>query len=244
MLVSKVLSESGKDALRQERVADYEDRALGYLKETFPEHHARHGADIELALIRSAYGTAKRRGIKRIRDHLQYLAITVYLGAGFERNPLHRHAIRRAGWLSADGTALRISSFDMLFAWAGRWQELTALDTEPWPAAILHEEVLRLGAWPDEPAILDSLRAIWPNRTMAANPPDLLDFVRESQAFATSLALPQNETVFLTTAALHLGSRFPQDPRYQPLAAKMHPNSDAPRPTPESLMADLEGLSA
>lgn len=244
MFVTKVLSERGTEALMQERVADYEARALNYLKSTFPGHHKRHGADTEFALVRYAYSTARRRGIKRIRDHLQYLGLTVYFGAGFERNPLHHHAVRRAGWLGPDGSAQRISSFDMLFAWAERWQDLTALDCETWPTETLHDETLRLGAWPDERGVLQSLSAIWPNRTMAVPQSHLLDFIRETQAFANSMALPQEEALLWSAAALHLGSRFPQDPRYKPLAAKMHANSDAPRPTAQSIMADLEALSA
>ncbi|WP_147436003.1 hypothetical protein [Litoreibacter meonggei] len=227
----------------QERVADYEQRALGYLKTTFPLHHQLHGNDTELALVRATYQTARRRGIKRIRDHLQYLGLTVYLGAGFERNPLHLHPVRRAGWLAPDGTAHRISNFDMLFAWAERWQELTALDCEEWPSQSLYDEVLRLGAWPDERAVYEALCTIWPNRTMAVPQPDLLDFIRETQAFAQSMALPQEETILWITAALQLGSRFAQDPRYQPLAAKLHPNSNAPRPTAKSIMADLKAAS-
>ena len=243
MLVSKVLSESGKDALMKERVADYEQRALEYLTTTFPEHHKLHGAETELALIRSAYGIARRRGVKRIRDHLQYLALTIHFGVGFERNPLHMHQIRRAGWLTSDGTIRRISSFDLMFAWAEKWQELAELDRTPQPVEVLHNEVLRLGAWPDERAIFDSLWVIWPNRTMATPRQYLQEFIRESQAYSASMNLPHEETVLWSAAALHLGSRFPQDPRYRELAAKMHPNTDAPRPTAQSILADIEAVS-
>lgn len=243
MLVSKVLSGQGRSALMQERVADYELRAQAYLCDTFPEHHAKHGAEVELALIRSTYGTAKRRGIKRIRDHLQYLALTVYLGAGFERNPLHQRAIHRAGWRAVDGSNKRISSFDTLFGWAGQWQELTALDGDPWPLEALHDEALRLSGWHGDAALLDSLIQIWPNRTMAAPQNALVEFAQEAHAYATSLSLPQGEMLLWATAGLHLGSRFPQDARFQPLAAKMHPTSEAVRPTPDSLLTDLQELT-
>lgn len=241
MLLNQVLTEAGNSALMAERVGHYHEQAARHLDEVHPDRTETLSAEIKKALITSAYERADARGIKRTRDHLNYLSLAAQLGVAFEQNPLHRRALVRAGWCGQDGSAHRISSFDVVLSWTGQWQGLTALDAEDFDLSYLSDTALEMCAGYDAHTLLRAVMDIYPNRTGAVPKIALQEAVLSAHHYTSTRSMAPDAAFLFVLACIHLGLRFPVEPRYHGVSEMFEP--EAPALTAQALATALEEVA-
>ncbi len=199
-----------------ERRADYEDKAVAFLRQSF----ASRTADLDEAalrgVVRLAYPRARLRGIRTERDHLKYLIAVMHWGSGFEDDPGHATRLERAGWRTAGGEP-RLNPYlapvlDQIDLWH---RDIGLAGLNP---ARLRE--LSAGVPPtDSDARLARLADLWPGVAAATPEPDRRAALAQAADFATRSGLCDRGVLVYAAIAQLLGCGFGEDPLY-PWAAR------------------------
>jgi len=241
MLLNQVLTDAGQSALLAERISRYNEQAARHLDQLHPDRAKPLTEKTKTALIKDAYQRAAARGVKRTRDHLNYLSLAAALGFAFEQNPLHRRALVRAGWYGQDGTARRISSFDVPLGWAAQWQGLTELDAEDFDLPYLADTAFTMRAGYDASSLLRAVMDGAPNRTGAVPKLALQEAILSAHHYSGTRSMAPDAAFLFVLACVHLGLRFPMEPRYHSVSILFDP--DAPELTAQTLAAQLQEVA-
>ncbi len=218
MLVSQIITQKGLRALREDRILAYHDKAVGFLEDTFPLEYAVHGADAMRNLAGFAYRRSDELGFRRAADHLNYLAICVYWGVLFDKNPLHEKELLRANWVDQAGRPHQRPDLVALGPALTRWQRLAVVDGQTPSAFLAHLNACRHPEWgrteATEAILSRSLNSIWPDRIGASSPAAVNRFSHAVASYCATAGLSGNLAILFAALAVQFGLRLHQDPRY------------------------------
>lgn len=219
MLLSQVRTTQGEEALRVRRREDYRRNALEFLEKTFPDDMATCSLSEKNTFIEFAYTAALRRDLRRERDLLQYLSVTVYWGIAFETDPQHRPALVWAGWLNKDGSFRKTGDFDALFAAVNRWSRLTQCECEN--GSDLLKRVRRAMEAGDNVESTAGIRRllsdIWPDRMGVLSDDAQNAIIDTALQHARELKVKGRDMILYSALGIHLGYWFHNDPHYADL---------------------------
>lgn len=202
-----------------ERRADYEDKAIDFLRQTFPRRvPSRDDAPLR-RIVRLAYPRARLRGIRTERDHLKYLIAVMHWGSHFEDDPTHASRLFRAGWRTAQGAPCLnpylVPVLDQIDLWH---RDTRQAGLNPHLLAEWSQDGAHL-ADDDPDSRLSRLAALWPRVAAATPMPDRRAGLAQAGEFAARFELCGRGTLVYAAIAQLLGSGFGTDPLY-PWAAR------------------------
>lgn len=212
-----ILGDRGRQALRDERMAQYERDAALFLRTEFAPA-TRLLSDQDLArVVQLAYRNALARGIAGTRNHLKYLVPVMFWGSRFEADPQYVTELQHARWLDSHGQPTGVEHLDSVITRIAGREHI--LRSDGLSGARIIEGFQRLYRGP-EPAttsydlITAAMRAIWPQRDFLMTPPQRDAFINLNLAHAGRLQLFGRDAVAYICLAMYLGSGFHEDPRF------------------------------
>lgn len=219
MNIDELLTENALRSLRDARVKTYLDRAVNFLTVAYGDDNWLNGPVLRRNFAQDCYDLSHELGIQRTRAHLRFLSHSVILGFGFERNPIFRNALRRAGWLNARGTLNPAPDTDALTSFVNRWSAISELEcSQPDFALSAYLEAGRYGSTLSHAGALAVLQDAWPDRTAITPALDLEDLVSFALGNAAQQRMPADISAVFVILSLHLGAFFFRDARYSMLA--------------------------
>ncbi|WP_395344322.1 DUF4123 domain-containing protein [Ningiella sp. W23] len=198
--------------IEQYRIYRYQQRALNFFHEQFPEL-ARLSTNEQLSeAIRLAYQNAKQRGLASEKHHFKYLTIVAFWGSGFERDPMYQSALRDVRWDEQEFT-----NFSSVFSKIDERAELRSEDLSQPKRILLGFE--RLYSQPLEVISHETvsvvLQSVWPAQFDYLALEDIYQFVVEAADFAQKkYKLTGSDLVTYIVLAMYFGFEFGQDPLY------------------------------
>lgn len=215
MRLYDILSQESQRELRDQRAEAYLDEAEAFLAFAYDEDTCLDTPRLRRDFARGCLERSRALGIMRRREHLRYLSQCVLCGIAFERNPLYRHELKRAGWLDHRGIPTRAPDTDAFTSFANRWSAMAALEcAAPDVALSACLDAIERGQPLDIAQVVAILREAWPDRSAVVPAPALENFAEHVLQNVKRQNMPGDVSVIFAVLSLHLGAYFFHDARY------------------------------
>lgn len=219
MRIDEVLTKNALRGLRDTRVQAYLDQATDFLAAAYVGDIWLNSPTLRHDFARECYERSEALGIRRRRAHLRFLSHSVICGFAFEHSPIHRDALRRAGWLTGQGKFCHAPDMEALTPFVDRWCAIGEQEcSQPDIALSACRDVARYGRALSHDDILAVLREAWPDRSAITAGPDLEEFADFVLKNVSAQKMPADISAIFVILSLHLGAFFFRDARYRALA--------------------------
>lgn len=219
MKLYDILTQEAQREQRDQRAELYLDNAAGFLEFAYDDDAWLAAPDVRRAFARGCLDRSRALGIVREREHLRYLSQSTLCGFAFERNPLYRRELGRAGWLDQRGVPCRAPDTEAFTSFAERWQAMAVLECrQPDIALTACLEAIERGDPLERTRVAAILREAWPDRTAIVPESGLDGFAEQVLQNVKRQQMPGDVAVIFAVLSLHLGAYFFHDARYAALS--------------------------
>lgn len=219
MKLYDILTHDAQREAREQRIEVYLDDASSFLAFAYDDDPWLAEAQPRRGFARACLDRSQSLGIVRQREHLRYLSHSVLCGYAFERNPLFRKELGRAGWLDDRGAATLAPDTEAFTAFANRWQGMGQVEcNDPTVALDTCLRAIEYGGNLDLGRVADIVTEAWPDRSSVASETALDGFAEHIMQNVKRQRMPFDVAVIFAVLSLHLGAYFFHDARYVDLS--------------------------
>lgn len=215
MKLYDILTHEAQREAREQRIEGYLDEATNFLSFAYDDDPWLAEARPRRDFARACLDRSQALGIMRQREHLRYLSHSVLCGYAFERNPLFRQELGRAGWLDERGAATLAPDTEAFTPFANRWQGMGQVECND-PSVALDSclRAIEAGGNLDIARVGHIVTEAWPDRSSVASDTALDSFGEHVMQNVKRQRMPYDVSVIFAVLSLHLGAYFFHDARY------------------------------